>query len=165
MNPNEHSSLQEFLGRFTAPTDPSRAQATSPNPVQASGSDRAQWLQHWAHAHPEALERVLVHAQGLAVELEAAQRSAERAERARRMGVPVQPAEEDLRRQSQAWGLLLGTGGGGRQQAVATAGAVPRGRRTFEDVGARFFAENVGKIWAVLAVLSLVVVLVREGIV
>ena len=169
MHHSEPMPLQDFLGRFSHPEDLAPAETALVAAPNAPASERMHWLQQWARSHPQALERVLVHARQLEVELAAARRDAERAERARRMGVPAQPSAEDLRRQSRAWDLLLGTQGGRRQPAVAAggaAGAAPaaRGRPSFEDVGARFFAEHVGKMWAALALLSLVVVLVREGV-
>jgi hypothetical protein len=77
------------------------------------------------------------------------------------------PTAEDLKRQSDAWGRLLGTSAKRRAPATAEAGGAPPARRskTFEDVGARFFADHAGKVWLGLGVLTAVVVAVREKLI
>jgi hypothetical protein len=72
---------------------------------------------------------------------------------------------EDLQRQSEAWGRLLGTASRPRAASTPAPAARPRRARTFEDVGARFFADHVGKVWLALLLLTTVVVLVKEKIV
>jgi len=73
--------------------------------------------------------------------------------------------QEELQRQSEAWGRLLGTASRPRVASTPAPSARPRRARTFEDVGARFFADHVGKVWLALLLLSAVVVLVKEKIV
>ena len=77
------------------------------------------------------------------------------------------PTAEDLKRQSAAWDRLLGTASKPRTPATADAGGAPRARRTktFEDVGARFFADHAGKVWLGLGLLTAVVVAVREKLI
>lgn len=77
------------------------------------------------------------------------------------------PTQEELKRQSEAWGRLLGTSSRPRatdpqQPPEATR---PRRAKTFEDVGARFLADHAGKVWLCLLLLTTVVVLVKEKIV
>lgn len=76
------------------------------------------------------------------------------------------PTQEELQRQSEAWGRLLGTSSRPRTAGTgAPVAARPRRARTFEDVGARFFADHAGKVWVFLLLLTAVVVLVQEKIV
>ena len=48
------------------------------------------------------------------------------------------------------------------QDQRRVAAAAPARPLTFEDIGARFFARNIGKVWLGLALLTTVVVAVRE---
>jgi hypothetical protein len=81
------------------------------------------------------------------------------------------PTAEDLKRQSEAWDRLLGTSAKRRAPTPSTAtadtGGAPPARRskTFEDVGARFFADHAGKVWLGLGLLTAVVVAVREKLI
>lgn len=53
----------------------------------------------------------------------------------------------------------------GRVAASAASGFRPSGGRTLEDIGARFFANHVGKAWAVVLLLTTIIVLVQEKLV
>lgn len=94
-------------------------------------------------------------------ELAAARRDIARLSKMQPSARPSGPTPEQLRLQSQAWDRLLGTNS---RPAGANAGtaAAPARTLTFEDIGARFFARNIGKVWLGLALLSAVVVAVRE---
>lgn len=86
-------------------------------------------------------------------------------ERLRRMHPPPAkegPSTEDLKRQSQAWDALLGTGA--HRRGAPEARTTPKGR-SFEDIGARFLADHAGKVWLFLLTLSAVVVLIKERVV
>lgn len=125
-------------------------------------------VQQWLSEHPDGAHALAQRAMGLQAELRATRQELQRVERARLMGQPVMPSQEQLRLQSQAWGRLLGTSSASaqaRRQAQVQEGAGAPRTRTFEDIGARFMADHVGKMWAFLAVLTLVVVLVKERIV
>ncbi|MFZ4650851.1 MAG: hypothetical protein ACOYLV_09080 [Rubrivivax sp.] len=125
-------------------------------------------VNQWLSEHPQGAHALVQRAMGLQAELRATRQELQRVERARLMGQPVMPSQEQLRLQSQAWGRLLGTSSASaqaRRQARAQEGAGAPRTRTFEDVGARFMADHVGKMWALLAVLTVVVVLVKERIV
>ncbi len=73
----------------------------------------------------------------------------------------IGPTPEQLRLQSQAWDRLLGTSSRAHDVGGMPAPAAAR-TLTFEDIGARFFGRNIGKVWLALALLTAVVVAVRE---
>lgn len=106
---------------------------------------------------PSAPEALAMQVARLESELSAARRDIARLSRMQPQPTSSGPTPEQLRLQSQAWDKLLGTSG----RARAGAAAAPRAL-TFEDIGARFFARNIGKVWLGLALLTAVVVAVRE---
>jgi hypothetical protein len=89
-------------------------------------------------------------------ELAAARRDIARLSKMQPSARSGESTPEQLRLQSQAWDRLLGT-----NSRPASTAAAPR-NLTFEDIGARFFARNIGKVWLGLALLTTVVVAVRE---
>lgn len=96
---------------------------------------------------PEAVCAVVRHAVDLEAELTLAQREVARLKQLLlQAGVPALPA--------------------GDAQAQRTAPSHrPPARLTFEDIGARFFANHAGKAWAALLLLAAITVLVKEGLV
>lgn len=142
--------------------------------ADASGSPQpglpaaATEVQQWVQAHPAAALHLVQEAQAAQAQLQAVRRERLRDERARRMGVPAGPSQEELRRQSQAWDKLLGTrnghrvqaAGGGATGAGASSPAAAR-RPSFEDVGLRFMEAHAGKAWLALGVVAAIVVAVR----
>ena len=114
---------------------------------------------------PSAPEALAMQVARLESELSAARRDIARLSRMQPQPTSSGPTPEQLRLQAQAWDRLLGTSGRGRTASAATPGAAgaaaPR-TLTFEDIGARFFARNIGKVWLGLALLTAVVVAVRE---
>ena len=149
-------TLDEFLHRF---------EGAESAPGDAAAGEK---VQRWVQAHPEAAVRLVSAAQAAQAaqaELESLKHEWVRQERARRMGLPAVPSEEELRRQSQAWDRLLGTSGRRRDRGTAggTAAASAPGARglTFEDLGARFVHAHVGKLWLGLAVVAAIVIALR----
>jgi hypothetical protein len=108
---------------------------------------------------PSAPEALAMQVARLESELSAARRDIARLSRMQPQPASSGPTPEQLRLQSQAWDRLLGTSGRGH---TASAGAAAPRTLTFEDIGARFFARNIGKVWLGLALLTAVVVAVRE---
>lgn len=146
-------TIDDFLHRF---------EGAEPAPGEVAAGEQ---VQRWVQAHPEAAVRLVTAAQAAQAELESLKHEWVRQERARRMGVPAMPSQEELRRQSQAWDKLLGTSGRRRERAASgeESGVPAQGPRalTFEDLGARFVHAHVGKLWLGLAVVAAVVVAVR----
>lgn len=156
MTDPQRPPVQDFLQQLEAAT---------PQPGDA---DTRGLVEQWVHEHPEGVHALVQRALGLQAELSATRRELQRSERARLMGQPVMPSQEQLRLQSQAWGRLLGTSSASaqarRQTHAAPGEGAPRAR-SFEDIGARFLNDHAGKVWAFLALLTVVVVLVKERIV
>ena len=111
---------------------------------------------------PSAPEALAMQVARLESELSAARRDIARLSRMQPQPASSGPTPEQLRLQSQAWDRLLGTSGRARTASAAAAGAAAPRNLTFEDIGARFFARNIGKVWLGLALLTAVVVAVRE---
>jgi len=114
-----------------------------------------------ATGHPDAAQALGLKVAQLETELAAARRDIARLARVQPSARSSGPTPEQLRLQSQAWGRLLGISSrahvGGGTPAPAAARTL-----TFEDIGARFFIRNIGKVWLALALLTAVVVAVRE---
>ena len=114
-----------------------------------------------ATGHPDAAQALGMKVAQLETELAAARRDIARLARMQPSARSSGPTPEQLRLQSQAWDRLLGTSsrahGAGGTPAPAAARTL-----TFEDIGARFFIRNIGKVWLALALLTAVVVAVRE---
>lgn len=148
-------TVDEFLHRYEAAEAGVNGEAVSPG---AAGQ-----LQRWVQAHPAAALSLVREAQAAQAQLQAIRRERVREERARRMGVPVGPTQQDLARQSQAWDRLLGTRNGHRVQPAGAGATGPAAakRLTIEDIGARFAHAHVGKAWLALVVAAAVVVALR----
>ena len=148
-------SVDEFLRQYEA--DEAGVNGAPVSPAAASQ------LQQWVQAHPAAAWSLVQEAQAAQAQLQALRRERVRQERARRMGVPVGPTQEELVRQSQAWDRLLGTRNGHRVQPAGAGATGPAAakRLTIEDIGARFAHAHVGKAWLALLVAAAIVVALR----
>ena len=149
------------------PTVDDLLQRAAAAPAPCDDATRESVRRAWAE-QPDVVCGLVQRALSLEGELAAARHQIERLKRMNPApsGSPI-PTQEELKRQSEAWGRLLGT----RSRPRATSpqqppeAARPRRAKTFEDVGARFFADHAGKVWLCLLLLTTVVVLVKEKIV
>jgi hypothetical protein len=153
MSAASHQTIDEFLQHAAAA------------PMPCDDATRESVRRAWAE-QPDAVCNLVQRAQSLETELAAARHQIERLKRMNpaSTGSPA-PSQEELQRQSEAWGRLLGTSSRPRAAGTPEQAARPRRAKTFEDVGARFFADNVGKVWLCLLLVTTVVVLVKEKIV
>lgn len=153
MSSASHPTVDDLLQRAAAAPDP------------CDDATRASVHRAWAE-QPDVVCGLVQRTLSLEGELATARHTIERLKRmqAAPAGRAV-PTQEELQRQSEAWGRLLGTASRPRAASTPAPSARPRRARTFEDVGARFFADHVGKVWLALLLLSAVVVLVKEKIV
>jgi hypothetical protein len=117
--------------------------------------------QTWAE-RPDAVCAVLQRTLGLESELAAARQEIAALKRDR-LYASLAPAPAATVREPELHGRVSASPG----HAIASAGSAfrPSGGRTFEDVGARFFANHVGKAWIVVLLLATVIVLVQEKLV
>ena len=128
-------------------------------------------VQAWLSAHPEAWGAFIDRTLGLREELSQTRREIDSLERARRMGQPAVPSPDELRRQSEAWDRLLGTAESRRaSRSVQEAPSRPtvrtsRSARTLEDVGVRLLTDHAGKVWLILALVSVFAVMFRDRLV
>ena len=140
-------------------------QTAAATPSSCDATTRESVHRAWAE-QPDVVCSLVQRALSLETELAAAKHQIERMKRMNPApeGRSV-PTQEELQRQSEAWGRLLGTSSRAQSAGTSAPAARPRRAKTFEDVGARFFADHAGKVWLFLLLLTTVVVLVKEKIV
>lgn len=147
MNPATPTALSDLLQRADA--------------THTTCDDASRELIHetWAE-RPDAVCAVVQRTVGLESELAAARQEIALLKRdqlvASRAPAPAATAHEPE--------LHSRVGAAPRHAAVSSAFR-PSGGRTFEDVGARFFANHVGKAWIVVLLLTTIIVLVQEKLV
>ncbi len=90
-------------------------------------------------------------------ELATLRQEVDRVRRARPPATP-QPSPEALRRQREAWDLVLGITPESRQRRAEQAAR----RSSVEDAGVRFLSQHAGKVWLLLLVLAVLAVAFRD---
>lgn len=145
MSPAPSATLNELLQRAHSPHSPC--------------DDESRQLIHQAWSErPDAVCAIVQRALGLEGELAAA-----RAEIAQLKQRPLAAAHGSVLPSAVRDPVASGVARAG--QGSAGWSWRPSGDRTFEDVGARFFANHVGKAWIALLLLATVIVLVQEQLV
>lgn len=153
------------MSAASQPTIDEFLQHAADTPLPCDDATRVSVRRAWAE-QPDAVCSLVQRALRLETELAAARHQIERLKRMNPAPAGRSaPTQEELQRQSDAWGRLLGTSSRAQAQGTPAPAARPRRAKTFEDVGARFFADNVGKVWLCLLLVTTVVVLVKEKIV
>jgi hypothetical protein len=149
MTPATTATLTELL---------QRADATHPTCDDAS---RELIRRTWAE-RPDAVCAAVQRTLGLEGELAAARQEIAQLKRDR-LYASLAPAPAAAVREPELRALVGASSG----HAAPSAGSAfrPSGGRTFEDVGARFFANHVGKAWVVVLLLTTIIVLVQEKLV
>lgn len=144
-------NVEEFLRQFEVADE--KAAAAEPE---------VENVRQWMHSHPRAALDLVRSARATRADLQAVRQRLVQVERAQRMGVPQQPTAAELRRQSQAWDKVLGTGTSrGESAGPVGAGRSARRQASLEDAGLRFISAHGGKLWLAVLITAMVLVFQR----